>query len=191
MKKISIYIFFVCVACTQENEMTKQEEFVFKSMDEYVIHYEEEDEVSLIDIASYFEYFLIEEGYLKSNSKESYKEFYLEYVLGDSLLSLKGLYDKSSTYLTLSFPVNQTRSWFIFNEAVNKFPIESKNKYLVCNVAQLLGKFKDRFSMGEDLFNEYFNSVPKSEFSSKVIYRVPILIHIYGELELKNYNKLP
>ncbi|WP_339881302.1 hypothetical protein [uncultured Algoriphagus sp.] len=166
--------------------MSKQEEFILHSMEVYSIQSENNESISLLDIAIDFEGFLLENNYLKSTSKENYKGFYDKYLLGGTKLNMAKLYKDNNAYFSLSYPSNQARSWFIYNEAVNKFNNDLSDTPFLIDVVKLLDDFKYRDFMGKDLYNKYIDCIPDKDFSEKDIYRVPILIHLFGELEFKN-----
>ncbi|EON78066.1 hypothetical protein ADIS_1263 [Lunatimonas lonarensis] len=154
-------------------------------MKDYQLIGEDGKVASLIDLTSEFEEILIEKKFLDSVSKESYTEFYLKYVVGDYYIDMKEIYKKNNIFISMTYPSNLSRGWYIFDEVLRLQNGDELEHFTISKLHPVLERMLLSSVIEPDLFKEYLEAVNDSDFEKKNIYRVPLLVLIYDSLEWK------
>ena len=189
MRIVIVAIFgMLCSFCSNRTNLSEKEEFILDSMKEYTLIGENGEESSLLDVVMEFESVLISNQYLRSVSKKDYELFYDQFIIGDSLADVRLVYETNNLFIALGYASTQARSWYIFDTATKNMKLNNVESSTIFNIHRILEGNFDQFSISENLFHKYLNSLSNEEFESKSIYRVPLLIIFYLELEKRYYD---
>ena len=138
--------------------------------------------ITLESLAQEVENYFLEYGITESTSKESYKKFFDVYVLGNSMVDFELLHRENQNIESLYFPSNVMRGWYAYDQTVKRFRESLDSGSSIIKLHKVLTDMKKSKFNNEELFELYFNSVSKSEFESKIIYRMPLIIFSYAHL---------
>ncbi|QDH80572.1 hypothetical protein FKX85_16595 [Echinicola soli] len=185
MRAIIILIIFIFSFCSQQKGLSEEERLIYNSMNVNQVYGEDGRTTSLLDIATGFEEKLIERKYLKSISKNDYKEFYYKYIVGDSIIDMKSIYKTNNMFITMVYPSTLSRSWYIFDETIKRNKDHITEESTIYGIFTVLGDMFYEDSFRKDLLERYLDSLSEQEFKNKSIYRVPLLVFLYADLESK------
>lgn len=183
MKNIIVSLFLLFPL--QELEWSKEERFILKSYQQYKLEIDNGGWRSLLDVAMELEKELIESKYLNSISKEDYMFFFKQYVCGDSPVNIVEIDKLNLFFSSLNYASTQARSWYIFDNAINETKNKNNENSSVFRIHTILEELFYRLRIGEIMFQKYLNTLTDEEFEKKEIYRVPILVFLYAELQQK------
>lgn len=187
MRKILITALLILISgCSRNQGLNSVEKIILDAMESFRLVGEGGQQASLMDVATEFEKVLLDKKYLKSVSKQSYQVFFSRYVLGNSTIDLKLVYQGYPLFINLTYPSTLSRSWYIFDEILKKEICDPKTRLTLEKLNSVMGEMLQDFDFTQDHFNRYLNSVSDKDFEIKEIYRVPILILLYNQLEWKD-----
>ena len=180
-KKTSIFIIiFLVINCDYQQDNYKKEEIYLLSIYNYGV--KTGLGITLESLAQEVENYFLEYGITESTSKESYKKFFDVYVLGNSMVEFELLHRENQKIESLYFPSNVMRGWYAYDQTVKRFTESLDSGSSIIKLHKVLTDIKKSKFNNEELFELYFNSVSKSEFESKIIYRMPLIIFSYAHL---------
>jgi len=182
---VFMLMLFILCFCSSKTELNDEEKLIYDAMKDYQLIGEDGKVASLIDLTSEFEKILIERKFLDSVSKESYTEFYLKYVVGDYYIDMKEIYKKNKIFISMTYPSNLSRGWYIFDEVLRLQNGNELEQSTISKLHPVLEQMLLSSVLEPDLFKEYLEAVNDSDFEKKNIYRVPLLVLIYDSLEWK------
>lgn len=159
---------------------------IYDAMASFKIVADDGQESNLLAVATEFEKVLLEKKYLKSVSKQSYQVFFSRYVLGNSTIDMTLFYQVYPLFINLTYPSILSRSWYIFDEISKKEISDPRTRLTLEKLSAVMGEMLLDFDFTQDHFNRYLNAVSDEDFEEKEIYRVPILILLYNQLEWKD-----